>query len=272
MRRSYVWLVHLSLVALITSAACQSAPESTVPTNSPSASSTETPTPRASGLAPASPSTPAATASPYARRPVVLTDQAKPGSSFYEFRQQLRQAVKARDVGFIRAIADPKIKLTFGSPMTLDELEITNPQSLFWKRLERIINTGCTPYESASNAPNQPERWACPHVFQASVGDPYTDVYIVGEKVNVRAQPQANSPTIGVVSNEVVKSDSQALQRMTDDQLALMQTVDGWHPIITPQGRQGFVSSRFAYVPVGYRAIFEQQGGRWKMTVFIAGD
>jgi hypothetical protein len=207
-----------------------------------------------------------------ARRPIVLEDQAKPGSSFYIFRQQLRQAVRDRDAAQIRAIAAPDIKLSFGNPITLEDLDIDNPNSLFWQHLERVLAVGCTPYEFPSDASNSAETWACPHVFQASLGDPFSDVYIVGENVNVRARPQADSPVVGVLSNEVVQLDLEGLNRLSESQRARLQTFDGWQPIIMPQGQQGYVSSRYAYFPAGYRAIFQQTATGWTMTVFIAGD
>lgn len=209
---------------------------------------------------------------PYPRRPFTLTDQVKPGSSFYEFRARLQQAVRTRDAKFIRAIAASDIKLSFGPPMKLDELEIDRPTSLFWQRLERIISTGCAPYEAPPGKSEQIQTWACPHVFQASLGEPFSDVYIVGSNINVRSRPHADTPVVAVVSNEVVKSDPHGFSALSDSQRAAMQTFDGWQPIIAPNGQRGFVSSRFAYVPAGYRGLFENRGGTWKMTVFITGD
>lgn len=207
----------------------------------------------------------------YARRPIELTDQAKPGSAFYEFRERLRQAVRDRDAAFIRQIADPQIQLTFGRPITIEELEIDNPQAIVWQHLERIINTGCTPHEAPAEAPVM-DAWTCPHVAEASLGDPFTDIYIVGSSVNVRAEPKASSPVIAVLSHEVVQFDAKGAERLSDQQRQVMQTVEGWQPVITPEGKRGYVSSRYAYIPAGYRARFEQKQGAWKMTVFIAGD
>lgn len=210
--------------------------------------------------------------SSYPRRPFTLTDGVKPGSSFGRFRSRLQQAVRSRDAKFIRAIADPNIHLSFGRSITLDRLKIDDPNSLFWNRLERIINTGCAAYEAPPGKSDSPPSFACPHVFQASLGDPFTDVYIVGTGVNARARPRADSPVIAVLSNEVVKSDPQGFSALSEQQKLKVQTWDGWQPVIVPNGQRGYVSSRYAYVPAGYRALFENKGGSWKMTAFIAGD
>lgn len=204
-------------------------------------------------------------------RPIVLTDQAKPGSSFYAFRQRLRQAVRDRDADFLRQIADPQIKLSFGLPITIEQLDIDNPKALVWQHLERIINIGCVPYEAPTDVPSS-EAWTCPHVAEASVGDPFTDVYVVGTGVNVRSLPEANSAVVAVLSNEVVPFDSRGAERLSQQQVQGIETLDGWKPVTTPEGIRGFVSSRYAYIPAGYRARFEQKQGQWKMTIFIAGD
>lgn len=215
---------------------------------------------------------PAKTTTPIAtRRPFTAVDQAKPGSSFYQFRQQLQQAVQRRDANFIRSIAAPNIRLTFGTPITLNDLDIDNPNALFWRRLERIISTGCAPYEAPANAPAT-DAWVCPHVAQAALGDPFTDVYIVGEGVNVRARPELNSSVVGVVSNEVVAIDQAAYNAFSDSQRIATETLSGWFPIVTSQGQRGYVSSRYAYLPAGHRARFERIDNRWQMTIFITGD
>ena len=205
------------------------------------------------------------------RRPFTAVDQAKPGSSFYQFRQQLQQAVQRRDANFIRSIAAPNIRLTFGTPITLNDLDIDNSNALFWQRLERIISTGCAPYEAPANSPAV-DAWVCPHIAQAALGDPFTDVYIVGEGVNVRAKPQLNSPIVGVVSNEVVAIDQAAYNAFSNSQRIAAETLSGWFPVVTSQGQRGYVSSRYAYLPAGYRARFEQIDNRWQMTLFITGD
>ncbi|HBB33987.1 MAG TPA: hypothetical protein DDZ80_09535 [Cyanobacteria bacterium UBA8803] len=209
-------------------------------------------------------------ATPYPRRPYKLRDQVPANSSFYQFRERLQQAIRDRDAKFVEAIADPKIQITFGLPKPFSSLGFDNPNSLSWKRLERIINIGCTPSEAPAGT--KMDAYQCPHASQASLGDPFSDVYIVGENINVRAQPRNDSPIVGVLSNEVVKSDPAGLERLTEQQRQEQQTVEGWQPIITPAGQRGYVSSRYAYYPAGYRARFENKQGEWKMTAFIAGD
>lgn len=37
-------------------------------------------------------------------------------------------------------------------------------------------------------------------------------------------------------------------------------------------GRKGYIASRYVRSPVDYRAFLTREGGRWRMTLFVAGD
>ncbi|NET31245.1 MAG: SH3 domain-containing protein [Cyanothece sp. SIO1E1] len=219
------------------------------------------------------------TAEPFTRQPLLLKDQAKPAADFFQFRQQLRQAVKNREVEFIRAIAAPDIKLSFGGLTDLDNLNISDPNALVWQHLERAIAIGCAQenYQSEVNTARETEaRWVCPQVFLASdlieTADPFEQVFIVGEKVNVRAAPNNEGAVVDTLSHEVVKYDEQSIADLSEQQLSMLETFDGWIPVVIPDGQRGYVSSRYAYSPIGYRAFFSQVDGEWQMTVFLAGD
>ncbi|UZQ52791.1 SH3 domain-containing protein [Trichothermofontia sichuanensis B231] len=215
---------------------------------------------------------------PYPRRPFGLADIPRPGSSFYEFRESLKRAIKERHTEYLRAIADPNIRLSFGPPMRLDDLGIDSPSSLFWKRLERVVNAPCGPrLDSPTDVYGNPQEWACPSAIEiqqidSSPYDPFIDVFIVGDVVNVRMAPNPNSVVIGTLSYEVVKSDPQGFNQLSERQLQLLETYEGWRPIIMPSGKRGFVSSRYAFSAVGYRAFFKNEGQGWYMTVFVTGD
>ncbi|MEB3211752.1 MAG: SH3 domain-containing protein, partial [Leptolyngbyaceae bacterium] len=192
------------------------------------------------------------------RQPLQLSDEGQTSGDFIAFRNTLRQAVQNRDAEFIRAIAAPGIRLTFGLPITIEDLDLDNPNAPFWKHMEKAIATGCA-NEVFGVAPER-ESWICPHVFLAPDAlpsiDPYEDIVIVGENINVRSAPTDDSPVIDTVSNEVVRHDYDSANEMTDAQRQAMSTLEGWQPIITSTGQRGYVSSRYAYSPIGYRAFF----------------
>lgn len=227
---------------------------------------------------PGSASTDTDTAKPLAeaapRQPLQLVDEGGSSAEFTQFRNALRQAVQDRDADFIRAIAAPDIRLTFGLPMTIDELDIDNPNALFWKNMEKAIATGCA--SEIFGVEPEKQTWICPHVFLAPETvptiDPYSHIVIVGNDINVRAEPDSSSPVVGTVSNEVVRYDVDSTSDLSAEQQQAVSTLNGWQSIITSTGQRGFVSSRYAYSPIGYRAFFTKENDTWQMTVFIAGD
>lgn len=221
-------------------------------------------------------STPGPTTTPYPRHALLLEDEAEPGTAFFQFREQLRQAIRDRDAAFIRRIADPNIKLSFGLPLTLTDLEIDNPNALVWQHLERAIGAGCALQVLQNSSVPESTQWVCPHAFLAPERDESIDAFesivIVGAAINVRAEPKANSSVVGTVSNEVVKVNSSAYANHPPEFFEAKETNLGWMPIILPNGVQGYVSSQDAFSPIGYRAGFIQNHGEWTMTFFLAGD
>lgn len=217
-----------------------------------------------------------AQAASYSRHPLLLEDEVRPGTDFFQFREQLRQAIRDRNAAFLRRIADPNIKLSFGLPLTLTDLEIDNPDAPVWQHLERTIGAGCALQVLQNNSASESTQWVCPHAFLApdrdGTIDAFESIVIVGEAINVRAEPTANSPVVGTVSNEVVKIDSTAYATHPPEFFEAKETNLGWTPVILPNGVRGYVSSRYAFSPVGYRAGFVQNHGQWTMTFFVAGD
>lgn len=221
-------------------------------------------------LTPTAPSRPRVEA--YPRQPLTLTDEAVPSSDFFQFRAQLRQAVADRDADFIRAIASPQIRLSFGDVQTLDSLNLDDPDAPAWRHLEKAIATGCATYDLARPDTDMGTlTWVCPQAFVTpEIDSPYNQVVIVAADVNVRDEPSLNSPVVDVVSSEIVQRDLQV--ELASAEYDLAETLEGWVPVVTPRGIRGYVSSRYAYSPVGYRAFFSRTNGDWQMEMFLAGD
>jgi hypothetical protein len=265
-RKQKLTIGAIALLTAILLPACQTPSDrSTTPSSSPTAPS------QAQTIPSTSATSELPVAEPYPPRPAQPIDQVESGSDFFEFREQLRQAISDRNADYIRSIADPNIKLSFGNPISLDDLDIDNPDAPFWQYLERSLAIGCI--NTTPGNPPDDTSWACPYVFQApEITDAFEDVFIVGEGVEVHTEANASSPVVEVVSNEILKSDSQTLGTLSEAQLRAIETFEGWRPVILPEGRRGFVSSRYAYSPIGYRAIFAKVDGAWKMQAFVSGD
>jgi hypothetical protein len=211
---------------------------------------------------------------PYPKLTLVLTDKASPGSDFGQFRDRLRQAVQKQDAGFIKQVMAPGIKLTFGRPFPISQLNLENPKAPVWQNLERTLTPGCAPMPPIQKT--DPVTWACPTVFIA-LGvvkhiDPFEQIFIVGKDVIIRRQPSIQSTPVTIVSHQVVKLDQIGMGQLTETQRNAIDSPTGWTPILLPNSQRGFVSGRYAYAPLGYRALFQKVKGQWQMQALIAGD
>jgi hypothetical protein len=226
---------------------------------------------------------------PHAR--ITITDEVEPGSEFDRFRTQLRQAVTERDVDFIKRLIPDKVGIGFGIPRSADELELDDPDAWFWAVLEKAIAPGCSP-ETAGNYPTLDpgsDVWICPNVTQAfyeqfpppanTDGIEYEmeRTIIVGQDVNVRSQPDTNSPIIARLSNEIVETNTDAwadlYQNGSEAEIERIgHPTQGWTAVRLPTGEPGYVSRRYAYAPLDARVVFGKVNGDWQILYVPAGD
>ncbi len=227
--------------------------------------------------------------SDFPHQTINLVDQSNQSPEFAQFIQQLRQAVQNRDAKFIRDRVTSKTAFDFGKHRSINYLNPENPQSPFWSQLEKAIAPGCTDEANTvlPQAPSKGTVFSCSTVFRqfdevvknAPVSQnpltSETSIVIVGKDVNVRSEPNPSASVIAVLSDEIVKIDRDTFEKspMPMQQTTLEpDNLDGWTPVILPNDNRGYVSNRFAYHPLGYRAIFAHVDGRWMMQAFVSGD
>ncbi len=222
------------------------------------------------------------------RQPLTLTDAVPTDSSFYQFRRQLRQAVYDRNAAFVQAlIPEGGLNLGFGRPLPPEQLDLANPNAWFWSVLEKSLAQGCTdasPKDYPTVDPNS-QIWVCPNVIRAfyqqypnpgsepGVGYEMSQVIVAGNQVNVRAKPQRKGAIVGVLSNEVVRFDLETWNQLEPEERAQqVENLDGWTPVILPNGQRGYVSNLYAYRPLSYQTVFGQVSGNWKIVSVPGGD
>lgn len=223
------------------------------------------------------------------RQPIVLRDEVPPDSAFDQFRSRLRQAVRDRNINFVKELIPPNgVAIGFSVPQSTDQLELENPNSRFWGVLEKAIGQGCAAARRSDYpaADANSQVWICPNVTEAfyrQYPNPSSEpgieyeisrVIVVGNRVNVRAQPSTHSAIVGTLSNEIVQFDQQAWEDFPPDQreAKLLQPIESWTPVILPNGQRGFVFNRYAYRPLDARLVLGQIGGTWKILYVPAGD
>jgi hypothetical protein len=201
-------------------------------------------------------------------RKLLPVDEGKTDASFNAFRKKTLDAARRRDLKYILSIVDRNIKNGFGGYDGIAEFkkmwEFDRPQSDFWNELILVLSNG-----GAFDKESKNKAFQAPYVFSSFPKDLDAFDYqaIFGSNVNVRSKPETDAPIVASLSYNIVKVD---YENSVADKTEEGEYV--WLKIETLGGKKGFVKAEYVRSPIAYRAIFEKKNGKWKMTVFLAGD
>lgn len=202
---------------------------------------------------------------------LVPVDEAATDPSFVLFRARLLEAVATRDTAFVLAYLHPDVKVSFGGDDGVEGfrriwLDDSSGSDL-WNELATFLPFGST-YETdpAMLTSGAEARAVVPYWFSAWPDgfDMFEHVLIVGENVNVRVAPSTEAAIIAQLSHAIVRAGTAGSEAY--------DVAEGWTPVTLASGEVGFVASRYARYPIGYRMGFEKVDGRWRITFFVAGD
>ena len=193
-----------------------------------------------------------------AQQPLLPVDQATTQPDFFSFRAQLIATLARRDVPALLEVVHPNIKNSFGGNDGIDEFKqmwaLDQPDSRLWEELATVLALGGTfSGEDSFTAPYTFSRWP-------DGVDAFSHVAIIGSSVRVRSAANRTAPTVASLSYTIVEQ----VESTTPD--------DDWVRVRLPGGATGHVDQRYVRSPIDYRAYFSKVGGRWQMTVFVAGD
>lgn len=200
-------------------------------------------------------------------RKLYPVDEGAKDASFKAFRTKLIEAVKQRNTRFVLSVLHPKVQLSFGGHAGQKAfMEMWKPDSSdsrLWDELSTVLSLGGT----FSKSEGKKVFWA-PYTFSAFPDDldGYEYASILGENVRVRSQPSTTANIVTNLSYDIVK----ATFPVSDDIRA--GKVPGWVRVVVPDGRNGYVASRYIRSPIDYRLGMERIRGKWLITYFIAGD
>jgi len=218
-------------------------------------------------------------------QPLDLPDEVKPGSEFAQFRQRLQQAVRDRDVEFLKSILPPGQMEISGKVVPITSVNLKDTNSYFWGLLEKALQVGCFPLSNQGYPKVDPTTgiWVCNNVArefarrypypEKQLGKEYALDYVVvvGKSINLRSQPDTNSKVVDSVSNRVIKVNRRILaQRAQKD--SNLDPIKGWTPVILPNNQQANVYNNFAYSPLANRAVFGKINGKWQLLYMPGGN
>jgi hypothetical protein len=194
----------------------------------------------------------------FAQETLLPVDEAGMQPEFSSFRARLMAAIEARDASAVLAIVHPGIRNSFGGDEGIEHFKATwkleSSNSPLWNELGAVLRLGGT---------FDPEgRFIAPYVFSCWPANvhPFENVALVGTNVRVRQGPGSHRATIGSLSYAVLTKAAEKAEH------------EGWIAVRLPDGKEGYVSSRYARGPVDFRAVFERIDNRWQLISFLAGD
>lgn len=248
-----VAMKRLLLVALLLSLACREnpSPESQAVTTASETTVSETTASKAPP--PAAPAAPEP-APPGIDGPKLMpVDEATSDPSLVAYRNELLAAVRSRNADAVIALADPKIRTSFGGAGGAEGLRRTLEPGV-WEDLEQILTHGGKFVGEGDGR----SFWA-PYVYSAwpDRHDAFEFLAVIGENVALRESADTNSRVIATLSHDIVER-----QEKKND----------WQQVKTSDGRTGWVEAHSVRSPVGYRAGFMKSGGKWRMNALVAGD
>lgn len=238
-------LIPLFILAL----ACRENRESHVVTTA--TETTETSATETTATAPSAPSVQGPKLTP--------VDEATSDPSLVAFRNELLAAVRKRDADAVVALADPKIRTSFGGGGGAADFKRNLAQKGVWEDFELLLTQGGT---FVGEGPGR-SFWA-PYVYSAwpDAHDAFASLAVTGENVPLYESADKSSPVIATLSYDIV-------QRAGD----IGRDVGEWQNVKTADGHTGWVEARSVRSPVGYRAGFlKNKDGKWQINALVAGD
>jgi hypothetical protein len=158
----------------------------------------------------------------------------------------------------------PAIKIGFGGGDGIAGFkqlwQPSNAESLIWDVLTRALSMGGKLTDSTFVFPYV-------YAFWPDSIDAFEHVAITGENVLAHEDADEQSPAVATLNHDIVAVEN--WQGLGDKGVP---TRASWVQIKLPSGSTAFVNGTSAYSPVSWRGFFEKRGGRWVLTMFVAGD
>jgi hypothetical protein len=198
---------------------------------------------------------PAAKAAAVAKGEWAPRDECRDIEGADQFRQQLADAVEARDADALVALADDGIDLDFGGGFGTAELRarLDGGNRDLWGELDELLQLGC--------ATNEEGEIVLPWIFEQDYGDMdfFDAMLVIGEDVPVFEEESTASRRVETVSWDVLE-------------MAPYEQGPRFMQVKLPDGKVGFVEQEHLRALADYRLFASRLKGRWRITAFIAGD
>lgn len=200
-------------------------------------------------------------------------DAAPADTTFFVFREHLREVVGNKDIFGLLGNVDEQIKIGFGAEDGLKafirawELDSPEkvPESPLWDELAQILVLGGQ-FQEQGDYFEAPYPSTC---FPADAPIEAIEAQVVtGAGVRMRAGPGLNTQVLKILSYDILQ-----YLETTPIEEKIADEVHPWVKVKTIDGTEGFVYGKFLRSPIDLRAGFQRaDNGRWKLVTLLAGD
>ena len=193
-------------------------------------------------------------------------DEGAADATWPRFKARLLDALARRDPQFMLGIVDRNIRNTTGTHGAAEFIKLWEPRSTtspLWVELPKLLFLGGVFVRRDKNV----VEFCAPYVYYKwpeNAGGDATGAIIARETL-LKARPAANSPTLGMLSYDLVNVVD---WEVADENKEIPQK---WIKLKIKAG-DGYVLEEHVRSPLEYRACFSNSGARWRMTGLEFGE
>ena len=194
-------------------------------------------------------------------RKLYPVDESHLDPSFAEFKAKLLRAIETQDRAFLSSALSQGVTMVFQEGIPADRIMAVFDENngALWQITHRLLGMGVKHQASG--------RFFAPYVFDAIVRakdfDPFTNMVITDEDVDVYAEPKPDASVMASLSYDIVEFD----RRESSWDLS-----EGWFKITVLDGQTGYVRAKYGYTTDSERVVFAKQDGEWKLVRMLGGD
>lgn len=197
-------------------------------------------------------------------------DEAAKDSDLVRLRTELIAISSRKDAHALLAHLDPQIYFSFGTKngsrsefIKYWGLDVHISSSHFWQAFAEVLSLG------GRFAEDDPNLFTAP--YSATCGPGLNDAsgqsIVMGRDVIVRSQASSKSKPLGFLNYEIVNVLKRNGPRET-----LKGETHVWQQIKAESGLTGYIWGKYLRSPLGFRAGFKKENGKWIVSYFVEGD
>lgn len=180
---------------------------------------------------------------------------------YFEFRRSFEDLVRKRDGQALFAMIASDVVLEIGGLSGKENFAkkwnlAAGEASPIWSELDKIIRLGC--FAESDRGLMMPHMTALDPHWSADRVSP--KALVLGEYIDLRAGPGANTASLGLLTWEFVQMNTERVG-------------PGWVAIKTRGGKSGFVQGSYLRSHLDYSINFQKDSnGAWSIHAMTAGD